>query len=258
MKNFDTFAFATICALAMPACGDDGSGNTAPQPDANNPTAPDAAPMMPCDTASQTGCPDPASPKCTVGVDSMGNWIDVCRAQTGAIAEGVHCTREAEGDPGEGKDDCAGGLYCTYLGNVNGSLAPADRHCRKFCNGPGVCDAGKTCLGLTDLLTPDGVCVDVCTVFTNAGCTEGAWCYPYRDIQGNTTGACLQAGTKTEGQECTTAADCAQNLDCVGGGFCRAVCSLANPPDPNATPCPAMSTCMSYAGFDDVGVCLPI
>jgi hypothetical protein len=267
MKKFSfACAFLLATAFAAAACGGDDDNTIPPTPDGSITLPPDAnngngdGGMMAsrCDTVNQSGCPDPNLPKCTVAIDGMGNWSNVCRALTGMVAEGADCMRESTTNDGVGRDNCDKGLYCTSLGRSDGAALP--KACREFCRATAACNQGFTCMALTDNLSPpDGICITTCTLF-GTDCAQGAWCNPATDIESNSTGFCIEAGTKQVGENCGGMNTCAANSICIvtqdmpNDGTCRAMCDAAG-----MHPCPMNFQCSGVNGLPaDIGVCLPM
>jgi hypothetical protein len=254
------------------ACGGDDPAPLKPLPDGGIVLPPDAnigpdagQNTARCDTANQTGCADPGMPKCTVALTGNNMWSNTCRAQTGTVAEGAKCARALEGAPGVGNDDCAKGAYCTALGNVDGSIGPGNRFCRKFCRSSGSCGGAFSCVSLSDLNPPDGICIDTCTLWGTDCDVAKAWCSPARDINGEATGWCIARGTKKVGESCGGDIACDANAICIvtqdmpNDGICRAMCDIPAGGGTPAHPCGPMETCGGVNGLPaTIGICAPM
>jgi hypothetical protein len=266
MQHFKfSFLAATVCgAIALAACGGGGGGNIGGTPDAGIlliDAGPDAPPSLSeCDTTAQD-CPL-ATQKCTVGINAAGDWLTACRdIKPDPVGLNMACMRDSEGNAGVGRDNCDKGLYCTALGNPDGTFGIGHQTCRAFCRATSACADGFECMGLTDLTPTDGICIDSCDPL-GAGCDEAAtppaWCQPKDNILGVSRGICVQAGGLQVDAICSGAGitdTCAANLLCVGNddnGFtCRPICSLADATFPCAT-----GSCEMINGFaTDFGTC---
>jgi hypothetical protein len=274
--------FVALVAVAAIGCGGDHDG-IAPTPDSGLPVdsggtfdappgvtfdAPpgvtfDAPPMMRCSTQNQTGCTDPALPKCSVALNAFLVWSNICRPQDPAmITEGTDCARATDSPPeaGVGNDNCAAGNYCTSLGNLDGTLGPGFLKCHKFCETAASCSGTQTCMALNDLSPPDGICIDPCTLFDGTECTAGAaGCFPAKNVTGATIGMCAAVGTVATGGRCGAGiGDCVANNVCINTDWensinnCRPLCDAAHPCVDATMECSTL-----FEDFVlDVGVCV--
>jgi hypothetical protein len=270
------FVHLSLGGAVLAACGDDGADPIPPSViyDAA-PTPPDAAPVVTCDPLTQD-CAD--SSKCSLdltqtmtGGSTTSTWGATCRAQTGTVALGAHCTRVASGAPGVGKDDCDKGGYCTAIGDLGGNVDATARVCRSFCNSSSSCSKGEGCFSLTTMLQPKdvGLCVPTCTIL-GAGCTGTAWCTPTLSLEnslpGPAIGTCTASGPAAVGAPCDSTTTCVSGSTCitstlngVSTSACRAVCDLVAPDaGPANAPCATGTTCKALNGFPaDWGFCSP-
>ena len=116
----------------------------------------------------------------------------------------------------------------------------------------GVCVDGYVCVG------GDGggsLCRQECNPNGADTCAQGYRCMGLSGQNGQvTSGACFPAGSKVEGDICTSATECQSGLLCVGT-FSTAVCMYeCNPQDPSC-PLPGQ-TCQPLEG--GTGVCNPV
>ncbi len=230
-------AFALPSALA--ACGDGGSGTPTDQTDADTSTTPDegggdaaddtaatddTTPATSCNAITQTGCEE--GENCTY---------------VGSGAKTAECVPEGEQPYGAecgGNDGCERGI-CLNLNDTKFL-------CYKFCKTDGHCEAGDSCLTLTD--TPYKVC-EIDDIYTtcdllaqDCGGTKG--CYR---IAGQPEPVCLPAGNTAAGGACTNASDCEAGTACVGNK-CYPLCDTTA-----VEPCPNFVGCSQYYG--QVGYC---
>ncbi len=273
MKKSLQFAFVLghlACAtLLFGACGGDESSPVIAHP------PPDASVVLPdaqgCDPLTQDCTAE--TEKCSIDLsqpdDTTSIWATTCRAITGTVAVGEHCTRSAEGAPGVGKDNCVEGGYCTAIGDLAGNVDATARVCRTFCRSSGSCDKTQTCLALTSGLTPNtGICVNRCNIMVDDGtCTGGAWCAARLNFENQSAGFCVKTGTAAVGATCSDTINCVSKALCVtstpaGGGAptsaCRASCDIVVDPAVPMFPCEAGFTCKPFTmGPTDWGFCAP-
>lgn len=169
-------------------------------------------PQITCDPIAQD-CTDPARPKCSITVDANGT-LPRCVQSLGAKKEGEACLRLGAGTAAQGHDDCARGLFCTFIGAAQ-ALADPPRACRRFCRADKDCGASAMCVRLDGVDPADGACVPTCTLF-GSDCPMGMACaYPTSDVDGaDYFATCRSAGAVADG------APCASQLDCGSGSFC--------------------------------------
>jgi hypothetical protein len=161
-------------------------------------------------TPSRGGCvpTGTGAPGQTCAVTSSG---DSCGARATCLANGL-CYGLCYVDT-----DCGGNLCC----NISITLGASQTASGFFACSPSVrCDPTATGAG------PCGV---------------GNACYLLPCTTNTSNTACGQAGTRTRGQSCMFANDCAAGLDCVGSpAACQTTCVLANPICPQGTTCSAV------------------
>jgi hypothetical protein len=216
-----------LACLLIAACGD-----AADAPDAAEAVDAAVAPDAPfvCDPVAQD-CPE-ASEKCTLVTGDSLEIEPGCRPETGAVGLDQACTR---GAGGLGDDDCAAGLFCTFIG----VLPPDDggtRFCRALCAAHADCGDGQRCARLVE--NPDrGFCGPSCEAFST--CPDAMTCGElYADIEGGLFDAflvCRPVGAVATGQACGAADDCGADHVCfdpglVGGNErCLALCDETHP-----------------------------
>lgn len=234
-----------LLLIAVAACATE----PADAPDAGEATAdasvpPDATTTASCDPVAQD-CPDEA--KCSF-VDPEGDGFDrACVAEQGAGAAGEPCTRAAAGDPGLGRDDCAPGLFCTYIG-VPPPSAGGTRLCRPVCDEATPCPDGLTCARLAEA-PAQGMCGPACAPFAGT-CADGMTCAdPWTGLDGAQFLTCRMPGVTPTGGACGHSEDCPADHVCAGfpgAEQCLALCD-------DAHPC-AAGTCVRPEG-DAAGAC---
>lgn len=156
--------------------------------------------------------------------------------------------------------DCAAGLICVQ--DAPGTLAPT--HCYKRCNpllqdcaqnelcisDPNAsevhagycqlnldrgapcdanqpCNAGLVCRMFT--VENQGFCTVACDPTSNASCAPAEHCLNTYDINGQPAGsACVNSGTRSDGESCLTAAECLDTLWCENS-ICQLPCEVTTP-----------------------------
>jgi hypothetical protein len=234
--------------------------------DGGTPDAADAGPSFP-------GC-DPVDPSAGA---TMCTAVQTCQVNCtsrktecimgGAGAPGARCTTNADCEPGTQCFDysslgCTGVKVCLRFCSSNATCAAvADGG-----TGPGSFCEGRVPCGGVD--TSYHTCTFSCdpsssAVATHGGCPTGLACVLFGagDQVDCTCPAATQ--TKTEGQSCTTGADCAPGLLCnamSGTTVCRPICpcnAVGNACSVNANSCPTTGTrCVPLTNNTRYGVCL--
>ena len=176
---------------------------------------PDLPPGV-CDVVLQAGCGDAAKPKCSI-IYAMNMFQSTCVEWNGEGMDGDPCERTAGGS---GHDDCAAGLFCTAFA-VSPLAAGGTRYCRRLCHSDVDCrhDPHQRCLGLTDNVTLDGICVPTCAPFAGE-CEAGLSCADLEedvDRLGQIL-LCHQPGTGQEGDACADDGECVADHVCVSRG----------------------------------------
>ena len=200
-----------------------------------------------CDAVDQD-CPD--GDKCTFVDPEADGFERACVAPTGTRAEGDRCVRGADGPAGLGHDDCAPGLFCSFIGVVPPS-AGGSRLCRRACEADAGCATGQRCAVLAD---GQGLCGPTCAAF--GPCAGGMSC---ADAWTGTGGdrdlflVCRVAGPVALGQPCGLDDECGADAICLTELFgvpsvCAALCDGEHP-------C-ATGTCQELASGAP-GVCTP-
>lgn len=221
MRSRRLLVLGLVIAAGAPgtACGG-GVGDALPVDAAPPPLDADAGP---CDPAAQTGCR--SDQKCTFVDPEADGFTTACRPVTGAIVEGATCTR---GPGGFGDDDCAAGLFCTFIG-----VLPPDqggtRVCRAICNAGEACASGQTCARLTDAPVA-GMCGPSCAPFA-ATCSDGMTCAElWSGLGGDLDlfAVCRPPGTGAAGTACASDVDCVADHVCLAlpgaPRVCRPLC----------------------------------
>ena len=267
--------------VIVAACG--GKTTTPPPSDASvanldmTPACPDGGcppPAANCDEVKQTGCTDPANPKCSDTDDGtmMFNDVPNCVPLSGMVAIDGSCMRDkaVAGDTTDwstiGMDNCAAGGFCSGLGTVNQDTP--NRHCRKFCNADGDCPTKSELCTAFDLTYGTGICVPSCAIFgsdcaTGYNCSESLF-----DNDPNVATlvmSCRTPGTVAIDQPCPNGDDdCTADHICIdhaflgGDGTCTAMCDTKHA-------CPAGKTCQTSVmvmgmptdlGIPNGGLCL--
>jgi hypothetical protein len=201
---FGIFGVALLIALA--SCGafaDEDSG------------------VITCNPVLQTGCDDPAAPRCTILPGREVKRITGC-VPAGSVAEGQACTRTAPGI-----DDCAIGA-CVGLALPDGELA-----CRLHCSADADCLPGQSCL------LNDGFKFAACTPTCSSAeaCPSPTVCHAlFYDIA--TTRArplplllCASVGTGSPGDACGGDSDCEAASVCDPTLHCARLCDETHPCD---------------------------
>jgi hypothetical protein len=172
-----------------------------------------------CDPVGQT-CSDPAASKCTL-VNTGGNR-PACVPLTGDVEEGEACVRAPEGF---GHDDCAPGLFCTFI-DVLPPSAGGTRHCRRLCHQDGDCSEGGRCAILDAEAPANGFCGTPCTPF-GADCPDMLECsrlwFGPEGVSGSFLTCRLPAG-RAPGEVCDPADE-----DCAPGNVCASLLFSAGP-----------------------------
>lgn len=139
------------------------------------------------------------------------------------------------------ESDCEAGYMCVN----NNTGGPAI--CHQFCDDDSDCSgAGSLCV--LDVGAGAGtLCTHNCDPISSSGCEDPATkCDIASEMQApnRSLTQCAGAGTLTQGQACTTTADCASGLGCldVGGMMkqCLTWCRVSSPV------CPGAETCTSF------------
>ena len=183
-----------------------------------------------------------ASERCSVPADgsSTGDCVP-----NGTVALGEPCT-----PPTTGYDDCVRGAQCDHDLNI----------CLAYCSEPTAeCVGFAMCFGDMAAGTLQGICFPTCDMFdvTSAGCA-GGFCLAGRALSGVTVGSCFARldGTRALGEDCSTSALCEPGAMCsrlvpsLGSSLCLEVCDPAHP-------CTGGSTCTTWSGSADIGLCVP-
>ncbi len=170
-----------------------------------------------CNPLQNTGCTDPALPKCAYGDDGK----PACQ-KGGTVKLGEVCSNP---------DDCAEGLC---LGCPTGKNV-----CSNFCISEANCAKGQTCNQITGqkYKVCDWCSYETCKVETVTCKDPKQACYI-----GTPKGAvCLDKGSLVEGDTCSLPNDCEPGLACIGAdttakGVCRTICRVDGKLDcPNVT-----------------------
>lgn len=176
----------------------------------------------------------------------------------GEIAEGEPCTR-AGGRIGA--DECAPGLTCTNLGQLDLTR----RTCTRLCETTTDCEAGETCW-VFSAAPHAGVCRPTCT-FLGDDCPDGFSCQPELSWAPMSTVSdvpvvtpdCTLTGMGAVGDACTDPIECGPTTSCFvdlarpeGGPHCRPLCDVDHP-------CPAGEHCQArgYTNPNGYGACMP-
>jgi len=183
-----------------------------------------------------------AASACTlVAIGGGGPATTACvdRVET-PVSEGAACTRT-----GPGMDDCAAGLYCTPLGQLDGALA-----CRALCRGDTGCASGEVCAS-AGTAPRMGTCVEGCDPFDAAACGTGRSCQPLPVLGTSALGTgCASAGTGALGDLCE-ATGCAAGLVCARTATLELRCGRYCD---DTHPCEAPATCAPL-GDGALGAC---
>ncbi len=198
------------------AAPDTGLDDTATSADGTDPgpvdtSAPDVKAEVSkpaCNPLQNTGCTDPANPKCGYGTDNK----PVC--QPGGTAK----LGEACSNP----NDCAQGLCL--------SCPTGKSVCANYCISDASCKAPQTCNTITGqtFKTCDWCSYESCKVETQSCKSATQACYTNT---GNGA-VCLDKGSTAIGDTCNAPNDCVPGATCVGAspgapGVCRAICAPA-------------------------------
>jgi hypothetical protein len=177
----------------------------------------------PCKLVSpQCGCP--TGEMCTIGASDQRTCVTA-----GTAAPGAAC----------GAVDCAPGGICLGSGNVG--------FCGEFCKSDADCSAPAICiLGLADnnggTIPNASLCSSNCSPIAGTGCPTGMGCQIVQEENGAMRFgfSCNVAGTKTDGQSCTSSNECAPNYGCYNINNvtqCARNCDVFN------DQCPGIKTC---------------
>jgi hypothetical protein len=240
------------CALLLILCtscnaGDDVPSSSAdlPQDAAAEPSGGDAGSdarprgKADCDLLGQD-CAQ-SSDKCTI-VESQGPLASACISRRGEAQENEPCTR---GAAGFGDDDCAPGLFCSFIGEL-GPAQGGVRRCHPLCTEDHDCPQNQRCGILIDAPDKGGFCGPACEPFSPCG--ERLTC---GDLYAGAGGdadpwlSCRPIGTHLSGDPCNNAYQCPANHVCGDNGTCQALCDASHP-------C-ALGTCHTLG---KAGVCL--
>lgn len=190
----------------------------------------------------------PGGEKCTyVDEDGMPGLERDCVGDFGGRQRGETCTR---GAAGLGHDDCAPGLFCSFIG-----VLPPDRGGSRLCRA--MCDADTACPGTERCARQVegpamGFCGQPCDPFT--ACPSNMTCGDlYPSLEGDLAFflVCRVTGAVALGGACATNYDCGADAICfdfLGPGSCLALCDATHP-------CAGTSQCQTPAGAV-AGVCV--
>jgi len=152
-------------------------------------------------------------PQQAMGACEEGQGCYLSRDATKCMSAGMKSAGEACDSPNE----CSPGLHClvvcTEVCSLDGAHAPA-------C---GDCPSGE----INDTISPDnniGLCLTEtipaqCNIFSQDDCGAGEGCYSVRGGH-----ACISAGNKPEGAECSSGNECVPGAMCINGAclpYCR-------------------------------------
>jgi hypothetical protein len=200
-----------------------------------------------CNAAAQTGCTDPAMPKCSVTFpDPQGGGVLACE-MAGTVQPGGTCTRVTDSGGNElaGVDNCANG-YCTAFG------ATTTRQCARYCD---VATRATNCTsnqGCFQQAPPYGLCRKTCDPFgPQIQCPQGntlalsqacSWSVLV-DESGSGAFCTVIGATIADGASCNVNAnpplDCVQGDVCLGDSICHKLCDMSGNHN-----CPANQTCL--------------
>jgi hypothetical protein len=171
-----------------------------------------------CNPASQTGCDDPAAPKCSVAGPAASRST-VC-GPAGTVTEGQPCTSTSSG-----VDDCSDGI-CTTAGQPDGQRA-----CRRYCGQDGDCPVDQSCLYSGGF--EFGVCAPDCAAF--GACTAPSVCHALSFAIETTPDQplplllCASVGAAAPGSACTRHSDCQADSVCDPTLHCAQLCDVTHP-----------------------------
>jgi hypothetical protein len=231
-----------LCVVLFAACGD---GGDAPPVDGPMLDVPSVDAPFVCDPTKQD-CPGGA--KCTItDEDGKPGNERGCVGDFGNHARGEPCTR---GPAGLGHDDCAPGLFCSFIGVLPPSSG-GTRLCRAMCDLDTPCPGTERCA--RHLEGPAaGFCGQPCDPFS--ACPDNMTCGDlFSSLEDDLAFflTCRVTGSVPIGGGCATSYDCGANAVCLnflGPGTCRPLCDTAHP-------CDANSQCQTPAGAV-AGVCI--
>ncbi len=231
-------------ALEAGASMDSGAADTGTSSTAGNRDA-GAGPIDECDPVRQSGCNDPANPRCIVEnpIPTDGTRC------VGPSAQDIAFQQACQGG------DCAPGLVC-----VNGGAGPV---CEQICDrgdGTGCATLGSDWDCRRHLRgTNWGVCTELppaCDAQTNAPCDANQACHPMRLRNGTFELRCLPAGNGGHNDPCNDGnARCGRGTVCVrvgasGNTECRKICT-------DNMQCPNMGECSGQISAVQLRYCHP-
>ena len=201
----DSAAVALDDALDDAAAGSDTGTDPGPIDTSKSDSKADASKPA-CNPLQNTGCSDPALPKCGYGDDG----------KPACVVGGTAKLGESCNNP----DDCAEGLC---LGCPTGKSV-----CANFCISEANCGKGQSCNQITDqkYKACDWCSYEACKIEVITCKNAAQACYT-----GTGQGpVCLDKGTGAKLDLCSLPNDCLPGLTCVGAGttakgVCRPVCS---------------------------------
>jgi hypothetical protein len=244
------------------------SANECPAQDGGAPDAGDGGVTFPgCDPVD----PSAGTPMCTA--------TQTC--ELNCASSRTQCTAGGTGQPGARcttNMDCAPGTQCFDYSGL-GAACTGVKVCLRFCAGNATCAAvgdggtgpgsfceGRVACGGVD--TSYHTCTFNCdpsasAAATHGGCPTGLSCVLFGSADQVDCTCPAATQTKTEGQPCTSGADCAPGLLCnamSGSMVCRPICrcnAVNGACSVSSNLCPTAGTrCVPVTNNTDFGICL--
>ncbi len=243
---YDGDSATAHCESAMPAYTCDGVGSRVSFPEATT---------YCCDVVGDScGAGERCGP---VAGDSPEDRFTAC-VPAGTLSEGEACTR----DGGRiGADDCAPGLTCANIGQLDLSR----RTCVRLCGTTSDCESDEICWVFSSA-PHGGVCRPTCT-YLGTDCPAGFTCQADLSWAAMSTTTdvplvatdCLLTGARALGDSCADPTECGLDMACVFDlarpelpAQCRTNCDPGHP-------CPSGQHCQlrGYVNPEEYGSCVP-